>query len=199
MVRVFKNVGKRSRAKNYHLVTVFSMVSKIFEKLANNRLVIPLKKGDLLSHFQYGFRSARSIADLQTVAFDETARAFNRSGTNGAVTLDLSKAFDRVWYAVLLHKLKSQAISSKAVSLNSSFLSNRQLRVILDGKSLQEYPVMLDFMKAPLLVLHFFNYKLMTLLMMLSVIFLSMLMILHSTLCVIRHMICASTIVGFLT
>ena len=51
MIRVFKNVGKRSRAKNYHLVTVFSMVSKIFEKLANNRLVIPLKKGDLLSHF----------------------------------------------------------------------------------------------------------------------------------------------------
>ena len=34
VVPVFKNVGERSTAKNYHL-----LVSKVFEKLANNRIV----------------------------------------------------------------------------------------------------------------------------------------------------------------
>ena len=52
-----------------------------------------------------------------------------------------TKAFDRVWHAGLLHKLKSYGISGQIFGLISSFLSNRRLRVVLDGKSSQEYPV----------------------------------------------------------
>ena len=72
---------------------------------------------------------------------DRIARAFNRSGATRAVALDISKAFDRVWHAGLLHKLKSYGISGQIFSLISSFLSNRRLRVVLNGKSSQEYPV----------------------------------------------------------
>ena len=46
-----------------------------------------------------------------------------------------------VWHAGLLHKLKSYGISGQIFGLISSFLSNRRLRVALDGKSSQEYPV----------------------------------------------------------
>ena len=56
------------------------MVSKVFEKLVNNRIVDHLQKCGLFSDFQYGFRSSRSTADLLTVVSDRTARAFNRSG-----------------------------------------------------------------------------------------------------------------------
>ena len=51
---------------------------------------------------------------------------------------------------------------------------------------------MLEFLKAPFLVVHFFYNTLMTFLMMLSVILLSMLMILLSILSVIRHLICGN-------
>ena len=57
------------------------------------------------------------------------------------MALDISKAFDRVWHTVLLRKLKSYGISGQIFALTSSFLNNRQLRVVLDGKSSQEYPV----------------------------------------------------------
>ena len=57
------------------------------------------------------------------------------------MVLDIFKAFDRVWHAGLLHKLKSYGISGQILSLISSFLSNRQLQVVLDGKSSQEHPV----------------------------------------------------------
>ena len=63
------------------------------------------------------------------------------AGATRAVTLDISEAFDRVWHAGLLHKLKSYGISGQIFSLISSFPSNRRLRVVLDGKSSQEYPV----------------------------------------------------------
>ena len=72
---------------------------------------------------------------------DRIARAFNRSVATRAVALDISKAFDRVWHAGLLQKLKSYGISGQIFGLISSFLSNRRLRVVLDGKSSQEYPV----------------------------------------------------------
>ena len=72
---------------------------------------------------------------------DRIARAFNRSEAARAVALDISKAFDRVWHAGLLHKLKSYGISGQIFGLISSFLSNRRLRVVLDGKSSQKYPV----------------------------------------------------------
>ena len=91
--------------------------------------------------FQYGFRSSRSAADLLTVVSDRIAGAFNRSGATRAVALDISKAFDRVWHAGLLHKLKSYGISGQIFDLISSFLSNRWLEVVLDGTFSQEYPV----------------------------------------------------------
>ena len=72
---------------------------------------------------------------------DRIGWAFNWSGATQAVALDISKAFDRVWHAGLLHKLKSYGISGQIFGLISSFLSNRQLRVVLDEKSSQEYPV----------------------------------------------------------
>ena len=140
VVPVFKNVGERSTAKNYHPVSLLSMVSKVFEKLVNNRIVDHQEKCGLFSDFQYGFRSCRSTADPLTVVSDRIARAFKRSGATRAVALDISKAFDRVWDTGLLHK-KSYGISGQIFGLISPFLSNRQLQVVRNGKSSQEYPV----------------------------------------------------------
>ena len=44
VVPVFKNVGERPAAKNYRPVSLLSLVSKVFEKLANNRIVDHLEK-----------------------------------------------------------------------------------------------------------------------------------------------------------
>ena len=72
------------------------MVSKVFERLVNNRIVDHLEKYGLFSDLQYGFRSSRSNADLLTVVSDRIARAINRSGATRAIALVISKAFDRV-------------------------------------------------------------------------------------------------------
>ena len=54
--------------------------------------VVPVFKN--VGERSYGFRSSRSIA-----------RTFNRPGATRAVSLDISKALDRVWHAGVLHKL----------------------------------------------------------------------------------------------
>ena len=125
MVPVFKNVGERSTAKNYRPLTLLPVVRKVFEKLVNNRIADHLEKYGLYSDFQYGFRSSRSTADLLAVVSDRIARTFNRSGATQAVALDISKAFDRVWHAALLHKVQSYGTSGQVFGLVSCFLSNR--------------------------------------------------------------------------
>ena len=72
---------------------------------------------------------------------DRIARTFNRSGATQAVALDIFKAFDRVYLADLFQKFRSYGISGQIFGRISSFLSNRRLRVVLDGKSSQEYPL----------------------------------------------------------
>ena len=81
MVPVFKNIGERSTARNYHPISLLSVVSKVLEKLVNNRIIDHLEKCGLFSDVQYGSRSSRSTKDLLTVVSDRTAWAFNRSGT----------------------------------------------------------------------------------------------------------------------
>ena len=117
------------------------MVSKVFEKLVNNRIVDHIEKCGLFSDFQYGFRSSQSTADLLTVVSDRIGRAFNRSGATQAVALDIPRLLTEFGHAGLLQKRKSYGISGQIFGLICSFLSNRRLRVVLDGKSSQEYPV----------------------------------------------------------
>ena len=80
------------------------------------------------SDFQYRFRFSQSTADLLSVVSDRIAWAFKRSWATQAV----AQIFDLI----------------------SSFLSNRQLWVVLDGKSSQEYPVNVGVLKAAFLGLH---------------------------------------------
>ena len=158
MLLVFKNVVERSTVKNYDPVSLLSVVSKVFEKLVSNRTVDHLEKCGLFSDFQYGFRSSGPTADILTVASDRIARTFNRCGATQAIALDISKAFGRVWHAGLLHKLKSYGISDQIFGLISSFLSNRQLPVVLDGKFSQEYLVNARVAQGSILGLHFSYY-----------------------------------------
>ena len=82
---------------------------------------------------------------------DRIARAFNTSGATRAVTLDIFKVFNMVWHAGLLHKPRSWGISSQMFGLISSFLSSGWLRVVLDGKSSQEFPVGAGVPQGPIL------------------------------------------------
>ena len=77
---MFKNVGGRSTTKSYRSVSLFAVVSKVFEKLVNNRFVDHLEKCSLFSDFQCGFRSSRSTADLLPVVSYRIVQVINRSG-----------------------------------------------------------------------------------------------------------------------
>ena len=70
----------------------------------------------------------------------------------------MSKVFDRVWHTGLLHKLKSCGVSGQTFGLIFSFLGNRWLRVVLDGRFHKNIQLYIELLRALFLVLHFSYY-----------------------------------------
>ena len=192
VVPVFKNVGERSTGKNYCPVSLLSVVSKVFEKLVNNRIVDQLEKCGLFSDFQYGFRSSRSTADLLTVVSDRIARALTGLGLLELWHLIYPRlliGFGMLVFFTNLSLMEFQVRYSALLLLFSVIDDFGWFWMESLHKNIQ---LMREFLKAPFLVLHFSYYTLMTFLMMLYVILLSMLMILLSILVVIGLLICGN-------
>ena len=191
VVPVFKNVGRRTTTKSYyHPVSLLSVVSKVFEKLVNNRIVDHLQKCGLISDFQYWFKSSQSTADLLTILS-------YRIALTGLPLLELwhliyprlLAGFDMLDY--FTNFMKFQVRHLPLFLLFSVIDSLKWFWIESVHKNIQS---MLEFLKAPSLVLHFSCYTLMTFLTMLSAILLSMLMILLSILRVIKDLICGNNL-----
>ena len=52
-----------------------------------------------------------------------------------AIALDILKAFDKIWHAGLLHKLKAYVVRDSILSIIESFLQDRAIKVVLDVQS----------------------------------------------------------------
>ena len=172
IVHVFKNVGERSTAKNYRPISLLSVVSKVFEKHVNNRIVDHLEKCDLFSDFWMVLGLLDQLQIFSQLYLIKLLRFL--TGLGLLELWHLSRMEFQVRYLTLF--LLFSVIDGFVCFWIESLHKNIQL--------------MLEFLKGPLLVLHFSCCILMTFLMMLSVMLLSMLMILLSILSVIKHMIC---------
>ena len=155
VVPVFKNVGERSTAKNYRPVSLLSAVSKVFEKLVNNRIVDHLEKVDffLISIMVLGLLNQLQIFSQNWLESDRIDRTFNRSGaTRHLIYPNLLTGFGILIYFTNLRLLEFQV---RYLALLFPFS-------IIDGfkwfwmESLhRKIQLMLEFLKGPFLVLHF--------------------------------------------
>ena len=131
----FKNDGDRSDPGKYRPISLLSIVSKIFESFINDSLIKHLDNTGLFSDLQYGFRTLWSTADILTVLSERIYNSMDAGGETRAIALDISKAFDKVWHAGLLHKLKSYGVVGPILGILESFMIERSLKVVLDGQS----------------------------------------------------------------
>ena len=86
--------GKDLQLKTTTLLVFFLWLVKS-EKLVNNRIVDHLEKCDHIFNFQF----------FSQLYLRELLGLLAGLGATRALALDISKAFDRVWHAGLLHKL----------------------------------------------------------------------------------------------
>jgi len=125
--------GDRSCVSNYRPISITSCISKVFESIINEHVLDHIEKNNLISDSQYGFRKARSTGDLLTYASHMWSSAAEAFGETRAVSLDVAKAFDRVWHSGLIAKLPSYGFSPSLIAWLENYLQGRSLAVRVDG------------------------------------------------------------------
>lgn len=133
--------GAKDAAENYRPISLTSVCSKLLEHIVYSSMCKFLEENNILTPRQHGFRPGFSCETQLTAAIDDWARALNSGIRTDIAIFDFSKAFDSVPHRRLKEKIKSYGIGGKTLSWITSFLSNRQQRVVLSGGQSSWLPV----------------------------------------------------------
>jgi hypothetical protein len=131
---IFKK-GSRREAGNYRPVSLTSVVCKIQEKFVRDWLMTHLRENHILSPQQYGFVSGRSTTIQLLQVMEKWTAILDEGGEIDVLYFDFKKAFDTVAHKRLLSKLQAYGVSETIVRWIQNFLTGRQQRVVVNGKT----------------------------------------------------------------
>ena len=94
-----------------------------YKRIVYNRLIIFLKKYDIFSQNQYGFRENYSTAHTFLQLYNKISNALDAKKATLGLFIDLSQAFDTVNREILLNKLEHYGIRSVVLQWFKSYLS----------------------------------------------------------------------------
>ena len=105
LAALYKGEDQRTDPNSYRLLSMMSVVSKVFEKVLDNRIRVWGERTGVLSDLQGGFRTNRGTVD-QLFILNEIVAHRRENGESTFLTfIDVSKAYDRVWRPGLWFKL----------------------------------------------------------------------------------------------
>ena len=126
--------GDKQAVKNHRPVSLLPICGKIFERLLYNEMLNFFLENDLISPKQSGFRPGDSCINQLLSINHEILSAFDIGLEVRGLFLDVSKAFDKVWHAGLIYKLRQNGICGDLINILNDFLTNRKQRVVLNGQ-----------------------------------------------------------------
>ena len=133
--------GAKSNPDNYRPISILPIVSKVLEKIVNRQLLHYLTVNSLLPERQFAFQPGRSAMDMIASVTQAWSDALEKGHEVRIVSLDLSRAFDRVWHSGLLLKLSACGIGGQLHAWLSSFLQARTQSVAVCGQESSPLPV----------------------------------------------------------
>lgn len=126
---------------NYRPISLLPVFSKIFEKIAYNRLVFYLEDNKFLEDIQHGFRKNRSTVTAAVSFIESIIKSIDKNEAVIGIFMDLSKAFDSVNHKTLISVLYGIGVKSIALEWFKSYLENRKQFVEISQVCNQKYIV----------------------------------------------------------
>ena len=121
--------GLISKPEQYRPVTMLLNIELVFEDVVLPQLYKFLEK--FIPPSQFGFLKACGTQDFGALLVLKIFLALERGSDVLLVSLDVAGAFDRVWHAGLLKKLKAAGMSSRALRLMKGYLQKRYIQVVV--------------------------------------------------------------------
>ena len=125
VIPIFKK-GDKDKPGNYRPISILPVVSKLFEKLVNMRLVNFLEKNDILYKHQYGFRQGYNTKLSLINLINQITKNTDEGRMTIGVFIDFAKAFDTINHTILLKKLENYGIRGIALEWFRNYLKGRQ-------------------------------------------------------------------------
>jgi hypothetical protein len=122
-----------SRASHFRPISLLSVVGKLLESLIQDRLNSFVEPRNLIPSYQAGSRPGRSTIDHLLTVQQTVHSAFSKRESVVFVKLDMEKAYDKVWRAGLMDRLRSIGVGGRMYTWVRSFLRGRRARVVLNG------------------------------------------------------------------
>ena len=123
----------RSSPTNYRPISLLSILSKTLERHIHSLIATHLMNNQLLSNRQWGFLPGKGTVTALLSTTHSWFQFLENNKDVCAVFLDYRKAFDSVPHRPLLEKMSQLSINEKIIQWVSSYLSNRQQSVVLNG------------------------------------------------------------------
>lgn len=121
---IFKN-GDKNNVTNYRPISILPALSKILEKILNNRLINYLESFNLLANNQFGFRRGKSTEEAVSSLTNHVVEKLDGKMKCLGIFLDISKAFDTVSTPHLLRKLEVIGVRGHAHKIFQDYLCDR--------------------------------------------------------------------------
>ncbi|CAL4156996.1 unnamed protein product, partial [Meganyctiphanes norvegica] len=102
-------------------------LSKIIEKVINNRMVHFLDDFNILSKTQFGFRKNMGTETALLNYIDNIQEALNNKKYTVSIFMDLSKAFDVIDHKILEKKLEHYGFRGKFLEFLLSFIKKQKI------------------------------------------------------------------------
>ena len=131
VIPVFK-AGDKKDISNYRPISILSIFSKIYEKIAHKQILSFINKFKLLHNNQYGFRPKRSTTQAILDNLQFIYNSLDAGDTALSIFLDFSKAFDSINHQILLSKLNRYGFRGLTNQWFKSYLSNRKQYVSIN-------------------------------------------------------------------
>ena len=119
--------------QSYRPISLTSCMSKVAERMINNRLYCWLENKQLLTDTQASFRRGCRTEDQLFRLVQSTLQGFKEEKHTFGVFLDLQQAYDKVWRKGLLVKMLRMGIHRCMFNWIQAFLSNRTIATRYNG------------------------------------------------------------------
>lgn len=134
--KVFPLLKKGKNPDNpssYRPISLLPAISKIYEKIIKNSLNNENLKLNIIPDNQFGFKEGHATTHAITKLVSDINWGFAEKRCTGALTIDLEKAFDRVWQDGLIAKMININYNPHLIAIVASMIKNKKFIINFNG------------------------------------------------------------------